>query len=91
MSVECKRTGGINLAQGVRDTPVPAVVQEGAIQAIHESHAKQEILTGILFLNPAKPGFSEVLGATGKSLVNLPLDVLRPSREALERVMESMR
>ena len=42
-------------------------------------------------MNPKKPSFSEILGATGKSLVDLPLDVLRPSREALERVMESMR
>ncbi len=65
--------------------------KEKALRSIHESHGKQEILTGILYLNPAKPGFSEVLGATGKSLVNLPLDVVRPSREALERVMESMR
>ena len=28
--------GGINLAQGVCDTPVPAVVQDAAIQAIHD-------------------------------------------------------
>lgn len=65
--------------------------KEKALRSIHESHGKQEILTGILYVNPAKPGFSEVLGATGKSLVNLPLDAVRPSREALERVMESMR
>ena len=63
--------------------------KDKALRAIHESHGKQEILTGILYLDPKKPGFSEVLGATGKSLVGLPLDVLRPSREALDRVMES--
>ena len=28
MSVECDRIGGINLAQGICDTPVPAVVEE---------------------------------------------------------------
>jgi len=65
--------------------------KEKALRTIHESHGKQEILTGILYLDPKKPSFSEVLGSTGKSLVDLPLDVLRPSREALERVMESMR
>ncbi len=36
MTTECGRMGGINLAQGVCDTPVPAVVAEAAIQAIRE-------------------------------------------------------
>ena len=30
MSVECDRIGGINLAQGICDTPVPAVVEAAA-------------------------------------------------------------
>lgn len=34
MSVECERVNGINLAQGVCDTPVPEVVREGARRAI---------------------------------------------------------
>jgi aminotransferase len=35
MTAECDRIGGINLAQGVCDTPVPAVVEAAAIEAIH--------------------------------------------------------
>jgi aminotransferase len=34
MTTECDRIGGINLAQGVCDTPVPAVVEAGAIEAM---------------------------------------------------------
>lgn len=34
MSVECERVGGINLSQGVCDTPVPEVVRRGAQEAI---------------------------------------------------------
>jgi aminotransferase len=34
MTTECDRIGGINLAQGVCDTPVPDVVEEAAIDAI---------------------------------------------------------
>ncbi|MFI5317735.1 MAG: pyridoxal phosphate-dependent aminotransferase [Myxococcota bacterium] len=34
MTVECARVGGINLAQGVCDTPVPAVVRRAAQAAI---------------------------------------------------------
>lgn len=36
MTTECDRMGGINLAQGVCDTPVPKVVEEAAIKAIHD-------------------------------------------------------
>ncbi len=35
MTTECDRIGGINLAQGVCDTPAPAVVEAAAIRAIH--------------------------------------------------------
>ena len=36
MSVECDLVGGINLAQGVCDTPVPAAVEQAAIEAIKD-------------------------------------------------------
>jgi aminotransferase len=36
MSNECRSVGGINLSQGVCDTPVPEVVQEGAAEAIRQ-------------------------------------------------------
>ena len=35
MTVECERVGGINLAQGVCDLPVPPPVATGAADAIH--------------------------------------------------------
>jgi aminotransferase len=36
MTTECDRMGGINLAQGVCDTPVPELVEAAAMQAIRE-------------------------------------------------------
>jgi 2-oxoglutarate ferredoxin oxidoreductase subunit beta len=65
--------------------------RERALKAIHESHGKQEILTGILYVDPLKPDLSALLGSTGESLTNLPLERLRPGREALEEIMESLR
>ena len=53
MTVECDRIGGINLAQGVCDTPVPAPVQEGAIHAIHDGHNIYTRLDGIARLRTA--------------------------------------
>jgi aminotransferase len=38
MSVECDRIGGINLAQGVCDTPVPTIVEAAAKQAIDDGN-----------------------------------------------------
>lgn len=38
MTAECERMGGINLAQGVCDTPVPAAVEAAAIEAMRAGH-----------------------------------------------------
>jgi aminotransferase len=53
MTTECDRIGGINLAQGVCDTPVPAPVQEAAIQAVHDGHNIYTRLDGIARLRNA--------------------------------------
>ena len=53
MSVACEQMGGINLAQGVCDTPVPAVVEETAIQAIRAGHNIYTRLDGIALLRNA--------------------------------------
>lgn len=38
MSIECARVGGINLAQGVCDLPVPRCVVDGAAEAMERGH-----------------------------------------------------
>jgi aminotransferase len=53
MSIACDRIGGINLSQGICDTPVPAPVQEAAIQAIHDGHNIYTRLDGIARLRAA--------------------------------------
>ncbi|MGA2251526.1 pyridoxal phosphate-dependent aminotransferase [Terracidiphilus sp.] len=47
MSMACDAMGGINLAQGICDTPVPAAVEETAIAAIREGHNIYTRLDGI--------------------------------------------
>jgi aminotransferase len=47
MSIACDAIGGINLAQGVCDTPVPAPVLEGAVKAIRDGHNIYTRLDGI--------------------------------------------
>ncbi|HEY4046157.1 MAG TPA: pyridoxal phosphate-dependent aminotransferase [Acidobacteriaceae bacterium] len=53
MSVECDRMGGVNLAQGVCDTPLPRVVEEAAIRAIHDGHNIYTRADGIAVLRQA--------------------------------------
>jgi aminotransferase len=53
MTTECDRIGGINLAQGVCDTPVPAPVEEEAIRAIREGQNIYTRLDGIERLRKA--------------------------------------
>ena len=47
MSVECDRVGGVNLAQGICDTEVPASVEAGAISAIQSGANIYTRLDGI--------------------------------------------
>lgn len=53
MSVECDKVGGINLAQGVCDTEVPAVVRRGAEAAIEQGFNQYTRLDGISRLRNA--------------------------------------
>lgn len=53
MTVECDRVGGVNLAQGVCDTEVPAPVVKRAIEAIHEGHNIYTRLDGVAPLREA--------------------------------------
>jgi aminotransferase len=56
MTTECDRIGGINLAQGVCDTPVPAPVEEEAIRAIRGGQNIYTRLDGIERLRNAIAG-----------------------------------
>lgn len=53
MTLECDRIGGVNLAQGVCDTDVPAPVAEGAIAAIKSGRNIYTRLDGISRLRRA--------------------------------------
>jgi aminotransferase len=53
MTVECDRVGGVNLAQGVCDTPLPPPVREAAIAAIEHGHNIYTRLDGIAPLREA--------------------------------------
>ena len=53
MSIECEKVGGVNLAQGVCDTEVPAVVRQGAEAAIEAGYNQYTRADGIPALREA--------------------------------------
>jgi 2-oxoglutarate ferredoxin oxidoreductase subunit beta len=64
------------------------------IDAIHrllEAHEKQEVLTGVFYLDPKASSFLDLLNMTDQPLATLPESVTRPSREVLEQCMEELR
>lgn len=62
-----------------------------AVKRLMESDQKNEVLTGVLYVNTQAPSFIDMLNMTEEPLATLPEDVIRPSREVLEECMEELR
>ena len=62
-----------------------------AVRSLMESHAKGEVLTGVFYIDTSKPSFLDLLNLAEQPLATLPESVVRPSREALDQVMEELR
>jgi 2-oxoglutarate/2-oxoacid ferredoxin oxidoreductase subunit beta len=62
-----------------------------AVRLIHETAARGEFATGILYIEPEKPDFLTLLNLVDEPLATLPLDRVRPSREVLDEIMESLK
>src|SRR5580693_835298 len=55
-----------------------------ALAALEDAETKGEVLTGVLYVNPEKPTFVDLLNLSDEPLATLPEARLRPSREVLE-------
>ena len=62
-----------------------------ALGALEEAAAKEEVLTGVLYVNPEKPTFLDLLQMPDEALATLPQSKTRPPREVLEEVLEELR
>ncbi len=56
-----------------------------------ESGEKQEFLTGLIYVEPTKKDFLELSGLSRDPIVTMPESKLRPPRQALEEIMESLK
>jgi len=62
-----------------------------ALAAIEDAEAKGEVLTGVLYVNTAKPTFLDLLNLPAEPIATLPESRVRPSRAALDEMMEELR
>ncbi len=61
-----------------------------AMRLLEEAHQKQEFITGLIYLNEARPSLPELERLPETPLVHLPEEQVRPSRAALDRLMKGM-
>ena len=62
-----------------------------AMKRLHETARRGEFATGIIYIEPDRDDFLELLNVVDEPLASLPLDRVRPGREALEEIMEGLR
>jgi 2-oxoglutarate/2-oxoacid ferredoxin oxidoreductase subunit beta len=62
-----------------------------AVKRLMESHEKGEVLTGVFYVDTQKQNFTELLNMTDEPLALLEQERIRPGKDVLEKVMESLR
>jgi 2-oxoglutarate ferredoxin oxidoreductase subunit beta len=62
-----------------------------ALRVLHETAARGEYATGLLYIDTQKRDFCSLLNLVDEPLASLPLERTRPSRAALDEIMERQR
>jgi 2-oxoglutarate ferredoxin oxidoreductase subunit beta len=62
-----------------------------AMRVLHETRRRGEYATGVIYIEPDRDDFLELLNLVDEPLATLPLERVRPPRAALDEIMESLR
>ncbi|MEO8433221.1 MAG: 2-oxoacid:ferredoxin oxidoreductase subunit beta, partial [Acidobacteriota bacterium] len=68
-----------------------ATDKKAAYSLLHEAKDSGEFLTGLIYVEPDKKDFLTLMGMPDEPLVAMAPERLRPGREALAHIMESLR
>jgi 2-oxoglutarate ferredoxin oxidoreductase subunit beta len=71
-------------------TDYDATDKRKALNLLLEAQQKQEFLTGLIYVEPTKQDFLSLLNAE-KPLATLPIEKVRPRREALAEIMNGLK
>ena len=61
-----------------------------AVQTLMEAEEKNEVLTGVFYINTEKPTFTDLLGLVDEPLATLPESMTRPPKSALDALMANL-
>ena len=59
--------------------------------ALEEARQKNEVLTGVFYVNPQQKDFLELLNLVDEPLATIPEERVRPGKAVLEEIMEELR
>jgi 2-oxoglutarate ferredoxin oxidoreductase subunit beta len=62
-----------------------------AMRILHETSRRGEFATGVIYVEPDKEDFIELLNLVDEPLSTLPLERVRPTKAALDEIMEELR
>ena len=62
-----------------------------AVRSLMEAQEKEEILTGVFYINTQKPTLIDQLNLVDEPLATLPESVTRPPKSALDSLMENLK
>ncbi len=60
-----------------------------AVKMLMEAHDKEEVLTGVFYVDTQKPDFTSLLNMVDEPLATLPQARVRPGRNVLAEIMEA--
>ena len=58
---------------------------------LHETARRGEFATGLIYIEPDRDDFLTLLNVVDEPLATLPLERVRPPKEALDEIMEALR
>ena len=90
LEVKMPERSGLDLLKKLRADYDPTD-KNSAYSLLHEASEKNEFLTGLIYVEPQKKDFLTLIGLPEEPLVSMPDARLRPGREALAEIMESLR
>ena len=61
-----------------------------ALQRLHRANTAGQMLTGLVYLQPEKKSFIDLLNVVDEPLHSLPIERTRPSRETLDKIMNEL-
>jgi 2-oxoglutarate/2-oxoacid ferredoxin oxidoreductase subunit beta len=64
--------------------------KSNAVRTLMEAHENGEVLTGVFYINTEKPTFIDLLNVVDQPLGQLPQEVVRPPKAALEQLMNNL-